>query len=233
MSLALESWSWQLSSLGQANSPEEFDAYLAVAAETAPEKIISAADEFERRWPHSEMVASVFEIQAEAYRSLGDWEKSVAAARSALLMAPDNLAVLANLAYTIADNPADPQKLVQAETFARRELKLSETIRVPRSISQQQWQDTRAHLDSLAHASLGLVAYKRDDPAEAIREFETAIKLERIPDPAHYYRLGLLYRSSGRLPEAIDMLKRAAASNDPVICRMAEAGLAATSQNQK
>ena len=208
---------------GQASSPEEFDAYLLVVTETSPKGIIATAQDFERRWPHSELSAHVFELEAEAHASLGDSAKAIVAGKKALDAAPDNLAILANLAYAMANSTTDAEQLGRAEGYAWRELELSKTMHIPRKISPQEWQEMQGRLDSTAHASLGLVDYKRGDTAAAIREFETAIVLGHPPDPAQYYRLGMLYRASGRSTEAIEMLRRAAESNDPTIRPLAEA----------
>jgi tetratricopeptide (TPR) repeat protein len=215
----------QFSFPGQASSPEEFDSYLLVLEKTSPKDIISATADFEQRWPHSGLIAHVFELEAEAYASLGDAAKAIRSNERALDAAPDNLVVLANLAYVIANSASNSQQLARAEECARRELKLSQTIVIPKKISPQEWEEIRNRIGSTAHASLGLVAYKRGDLTEAIREFEAAVRLEQIPDPAQYYRLGMLYRASGNQSKALEMLRRAAGSNDPTIRQLAEAEL--------
>jgi tetratricopeptide (TPR) repeat protein len=212
----------QFPSDGQAKSREEFDAYLLVLSKSAPKEVISAAEDFEERWPHSELLGQVFELRLSAYRSLGDSVQAILAGEKALRVVPDNLAILSNLAYIIANSTTDPQRLAQAEGYARKELRLSKTILIPKKISPEEWYEIRSRLDSTAHAALGLVAYKRGDIPGAIREFETAVKLAPAPDPAQCYRLGMLYRTSGNQSKAIEMLQRTAASNDPTLRQLAE-----------
>jgi tetratricopeptide (TPR) repeat protein len=215
----------QVSFGGQANSPEEFDAYLLVLKETKPEKTIAATADFVQRWPRSEMVAQILELQSEAYESLGEAKNAILSGEKALSAAPDNLVVLTNLAYTIANSTTKPQQLSRAEGYARRVLDLSQTILIPKKVSPPEWQETRSHLSSTAHGALGLIAYKRGDSAAAIRELETAVGLERAPSPANIYRLGLLYQTVGNRTKAVAMLQRAAAGNDPGIRQLAEAKL--------
>jgi tetratricopeptide (TPR) repeat protein len=212
----------QFTSAGQANSPEEFDAYLLVLSKTSPKEVISAAGDFERHWPHSELLAHVFALELEAYRSVGDSAKAILAGEKALKAAPDNLVVLTNLAYIIANSTIDSQQLARAEGYARSELELARTIRVPKRISPEEWDEIRGRLGSTAHATLGLVAYKRGDIAGAIQKFETAVKLVPAADPAQYYRLGMLYEASGNQSKAVEMLRRAAESSDPTIRQLAE-----------
>jgi tetratricopeptide (TPR) repeat protein len=217
----------QSPSAGQANSRQEFDEYLLVLSKTAPREILSAAGTFERQWPRSELLAHVLELELEAYRSLGDSANAIHAGERALKAAPDNLLVLTNMAYIIASSTSDRQQLARAERYARRELELSRTIRIPKKISPKEWDEIQGRRNSTAHATLGLVAYKLGDIARAIQEFETAVKLAPAPDAAHYYRLGMLYQASGNKSGAIEMLGRAAESNDPTIKRLAGSELKA------
>jgi tetratricopeptide (TPR) repeat protein len=217
----------QVSFGGQANSPEEFDAYLLVLKETKPEQIIAASSDFMRRWPKSEMIAQILELQSEAYVSLEDPKNAILSGEKALAAAPNNLAVLTNLAYTIANSTSDPQQLARAEHYARQVLDLSQTIVIPKKIPPQEWQETRSHLTSTAHAALGVIAYKRGNSLEAIRELEAAVALERSSNPALYYRLGLLYETTGNKLKTIEMLRRAAAGSDPSIRQLAEKKLQA------
>jgi len=218
---------------GQANSPEEFDEYLAVLSKTTPKEVISAAGDFEKLWPRSQLLAQVLELKLEAYRSLGDSVNAILAGERALKAAPDNLLVLTNIAYIIASSSNDRQQLARAETYARRELELSTKIRIPKRISLNEWDEMQSRQNSTAHATLGLVAYKRGDIARAIKEFETAVKLAPAPEPAHYYRLGVLYRASGNESAAIEMLRRAVASNDATIRQLAERELQSPSRTHR
>ena len=211
----------------QADTPEEFDAYLVVLAKSTPQDIISAAGDFERKWPRSTLCAPIYEMDLEAYRSLGDSAGAIRAGERALQVAPNNLAVLAQLAYVIADSSSDPPQLARAEELARAEVEKAKTIKLPRSISPAKWDEIQSRLGAMAHTALGLVAYKHGDVALAIRELETAMNLTPTPDPALYYRLGMLHKASGDTARAIQELQKVAASNDPVLAPLAQRQLKA------
>jgi len=215
----------QSPSTGQAKSREEYDAYLLILSKSVPKEVIPAAENFERQWPSSELLAHVLELKLEAYRSLGDSSNAILAGERALKAAPDNLLLLTNIAYIIASTSNDRQQLARAEHYARRELELSTTIRIPKTIPLTDWDEISGQQNSTAHATLGLVSYKRGDIAGAIKEFETAVKLAPVPDAAQYYRLGKLYRVTGNKVEAIRMFQRAVASNDSTIRPLAESEL--------
>lgn len=212
----------QFASLPQADSPEEFDAYLDVLSKARPADVISSAREFEKNWPHSPLRGPVCQMELEAYRSLDDFSGAIEAGQRALQFAPGNLQVTAELASIIADATADVQQLARAEDYARRTLQALKTFTVPKWIPPQKWEMMEGQLKSEAHAALGMVAYKRGDTPQAIREFEAAVELAPVPQPAQYYRLGMLYRASGNKPAALEKLQRAAQMDDPAIRRLAE-----------
>ncbi len=211
----------------QADTPEEFDAYLVVLSKSTPQDIIAAAGNFERNWPRSTLCAPIYEMELEAYRSLGDAGGAIRAGERALQAAPNNLAVLAQLAYLIADSSSDPPQLVRAEELAQAEIEKAKTIKLPRWISPAKWDEIQGRLGTMAYSALGIVAFKRGDLALAIRELETAMNLTPTPDPALYYRLGMLHKASGDTARAIQELQKAAASNDPVLAPLAQRQLKA------
>lgn len=211
----------------QAATAEEFDAYLVVFSKSTPKDIISAADDFERKWPRSTLCAPIYEMELGAYRALGDSAGAIRAGEKALQAVPNNLAVLAQLAYLIANSSSDPPQLVRAEELARAEIAKSKTIKLPRWMSPARWDEIQGRLGTMAYSALGLVAYKRGNLALAIREMETAMNLTPTPDPALYYRLGMLHKASGDTARAIQELQKAAASNDPVLRPLAQRQLKA------
>lgn len=161
-------------------------------------------------------------MELEAYRSLDDASGAIAAGQRALQFAPGNLQVTAELASIIADATTDPQQLRQAEDYAHKTLEELKAFTVPKWIPPQKWETIEGRLRSEAHVALGLVAYKRGGLQQAIGEFETAIELAPAPEPAQYYRLGMLYQASGNKAAAIQKLQKAAQLNDPTIRRLAE-----------
>jgi tetratricopeptide (TPR) repeat protein len=217
----------QLRSTPQAKSPDEFDAYLVVLSKKAPAEVISAGKEFASAWPHSELLAEVYQLEMDAYRSLNDPSGSIQAGQKALQVAPDNVTVMANLAYILADGTTGKQQLDLAENYARKALAILKTFKVPKRITPEEWKAIRRHVESEVHAALGLIAYKNNDSSSAIREFETSISLAPTPSPTQYYRLGLLYEATGEKTKAIGMFEQAAQLNDPAIRHLAESHLQA------
>jgi len=209
----------------QAESPEEFDAYLAVLDAQTPAATLAAGEAFLRAWPSSGLRGHVYEREFEAYRRLNQLDKAIAAGEKALAAAPDNLLVLAELAQVLANATADEKRLSRAQQYADKVLTLSKSIRLPKFVTPQEWAQTEARVNSIAHAALGLVANQRGDAAGAIHEFETAIALAPQPDATQYYRLGMLYRATGNNAAAKQKFAEAARSGEPAIQDLAKRAL--------
>ena len=211
----------QITPLPQANSPEEFDAYLSILDAHGPAAVIAAGNTFVRRWPASPLRGHVYELEFEAYRQMGDAGRAIEAGEKSLAAAPDNLIMLANLSVVLANGTGDPNRLDRSTTYARKVIALSGTFRIPKSISPGEWAEISARVKSQAHAALGLVDNQRGDEIGAIREFETAIALAPSPDATQYYRLGMLYRVTGRISEAKEKFRRAAELPEPAVQELA------------
>jgi tetratricopeptide (TPR) repeat protein len=215
----------QFAALPQADSPEEFDAYLAVLEAHTPSAVIAAGDAFSRAWPASGLRGHVYELEFETYRALGDAPNAITAGEKSLAAVPDNLMVLANLSVVLANGTSDAKRLARAEEYARKVIALSKTFRLPRSITPQEWAQTDGRLQSQAHAALGLVANQRGEIKEAIREFEAAVALAPAPDATQIYRLGILYRAAGKVAAAREKFQQAAESGEPAIRELARNAL--------
>jgi tetratricopeptide (TPR) repeat protein len=203
---------------GQATTPEEFDGYLRVVNAGSPEEVVKAGQAFTAGWPGSELSVNVLMLEMEAYRSLGRRGEAIDAGERALKRTPDSLPfVLVTLANLLAD-----QSPARAEDYAARALRLVEAYRLPRSLPPEEWERLKRRLQSQAHAALGLAAVKRDRGAAALAEFETAVSLAPEPDASQIYRLGKLYRTLGRIPEARQRFRQALELPEPLIRKLAE-----------
>lgn len=210
----------------QAKTPEEFDDYLLVFGAAQPIDAVEAAARFARRWPSSELSVRVFELQLEAYRKLGDVKGAKAAGELGLAAAHDYLPLLVETASLLANDARNPAELGTALQRAERALQLLQTATAPRYLRPDEWESATARLASRAHAVLGLVAFKKNRTALAIREFQEAVKLHPSPpDPSQQYRLAMLYRMQGRNSEARILLEQVERSGEPALQKLAQEGL--------
>ncbi|MBM3797616.1 MAG: hypothetical protein FJW31_27010 [Acidobacteria bacterium] len=180
---------------------------------------------FERAFPQSALRLPVFELQARAWRDRGDARRAIAAAAAGLVIAPDYVPLLVDLADLFA-NGGSPE-LERASAAAARALLLLETARAPARIPADAWAVAVARLRARAHSALGLVRFKQEDSAGARREFEAALAQGAAEEnPAIHYRLGRLLASIGPKAEARRHLEAAALSGNKPLRERALAALA-------
>lgn len=220
--LRMPSYSQLLPDL-QARTPDEYDAYLDVIDGSVIEK--GAA--FERKFPKSALRLPVCELMAREWRSRGDAIQAAAAAERGLKIAPEYVPLLVEIADILANGSGG---LERAESAARRALALIDTIKAPRRTSIEEWTAVISKLRARAHGALGMVYFKRDDVAGAVREFEAALADTSVSDALLHYRLGRLYAVTGRTEGARRQLAEAARSDDKILRERANAALAALPQ---
>lgn len=209
----------------QANTPEEYVAYLDVVEAPGPQQTLAAAAKFARDWPQSELLVSVHEIEMQSALALGDGAAALRAGAAALRAAPDYIPVLSAMASLLPNETSDPARIARAEEYARRALDLLTAYRPPRRIKLEDWERAERAVKAQCHAALGMVAYKRGRTDEAIREFEAAVALAPEPDAVQCYRLGLLYQEKGNREAATEKLQQAARHGNAAIRRLAEEAL--------
>jgi tetratricopeptide (TPR) repeat protein len=203
----------------QAKTPEEYDAFLDVLDGPVAER----GEAFERSFPESALRLAVCEVVEREWRSRGNVAQAVAAAERGLTVAQDYVPLLVELADLLANGQ---DRLDRAEAAAKRALVLLETAKAPRRIAADEWTAVVSKLRGQAHGALGLIHFKRNDVAGAVREFETAVVEGTAVDPVLHYRLGQLYAITGHTADARNQLEQAARSTDKSLRDRANTALA-------
>jgi tetratricopeptide (TPR) repeat protein len=195
---------------------EEAMGYKTMENELDPDKRLRMVEEFERRFPTSELMSTVYTQAARSYREKGDLNKLIEYGEKSLKLDPNNLYSLLMVAIALPQprmlesNPElSTQRLSTAEEYANRALKLIDTLPLQPLETDEQLKKRKDGLASDAHTALATVYMERDEPAKAIEEFKTAISLSQTPNPQLYFRLGEIYANSGKTSEAIEAFTKA------------------------
>lgn len=203
----------------QAKTPTEYDGYLDVLEGPVLEKGAT----FERAYPQSPLRLPVCELMAREWRSHGNREQAIAAAERGLAIAPDYIPLLVEVADLLANGP---QRLDRAAHAARHALQLLDRVKAPLRIAPQDWMSAVAKLRARAHVAFGMVQFKQDNWAGAIKAFQSALAAGAGDDPILHYRLGRLYSVTGQIAEARRELEQAALGPDKVLRDLAKRALA-------
>jgi tetratricopeptide (TPR) repeat protein len=188
----------------QAKTPEEYDAYLDVLDGA----VLENGAAFERDYPQSALRLPVCELIAREWRSRGNRDQAIGAVERGLAIAPDYIPLLVEIADLLA-NGSD--RLDRAEAAGRRALELLERAKAPLRIAPDDWMKAVTKLRARSHAAIGMVRFKKDDSADAVREFRAAIDAGGGDDATLRYRLGRLYAAIGQTAAARRELEQAAA----------------------
>lgn len=197
----------------QAKTQKELDDYLEVIAATNPATTLQKVEEFTVNYPQSELLGFAFQYQMSAYQRLNDLDGVLRAGHRALELQPGNVNTLLTVAAAIPDGATGRQDEVellrQAEDYAHQSLQGITTMRIPRQVSLQEWENMQAGMVAQAHEALGHIATKRGDLPRAITELEMAAYGSPTPNGSYFFRLGVAYDLKEEAEPASKALHRA------------------------
>jgi tetratricopeptide (TPR) repeat protein len=190
--------------------------YKTLEEEKDPDRRLRMVEEFESKFPDSELMSSVYTQAARAYQQKGDMNKVVEYGEKSLKLDPNNLFSLLMVAITLPqprmleeNSGLVAQRLSMADDYANRALKLIDTLPARPNETDEELKKRKDGLAADAHTALAMVYMQRDQSEKAIEEFKTAISLSQTPNPQLYFRMGEIYANSGKNAEAIEAFTKA------------------------
>jgi tetratricopeptide (TPR) repeat protein len=181
----------------QARSQEEFDDWLEFAWSADARVTVSLAARFSSKYPDSVFSARVYQRTMMAHQELNDSFSALAAGRTALRLAPNNLHVLATVATLLANHASSQsvtdELLAEACTYARKVLEGLPIQKIPPSLPLAEWNQMKARLETSARAALGLAMLRRGETDSALRELEWVAHQGSEKDGVAFLRLGSAY----------------------------------------
>ncbi len=195
--------------------PAEEAAYKAFfdAGPTGPDSRIQLGNDFLQKYPMSRYDESVYAGLVQAYYQKQDWKDFYADADKAIALYPDDVTVLTIVGWVIPHvfNPGDPdalKNLDKAERYEKHAIEVVGAMPKPAGLSDDQFAQSKAAVLSEAHSGLGLVYFRRQQPAESVSELQQATQAAASPDQTDFYVLGLDLQKLNRWPEAADAFNR-------------------------
>lgn len=173
-------------------------------------------EDFLQKYPQSRYRPEVYSLLVRGYLSLGQVEKMETVGDKEIELNPNDAQTLAIVGSTLprvmsASTP-DPQKrLDKAEQYSKKALEVLPTIPKPPELSDADFLKAKDQTSALAYSGLGLVAFRRSKFAEAVANFEQAVKLDPIPDPVNFYLLGLSNEKTSHFDDAVNAFTKCAA----------------------
>lgn len=200
----------------QAKTQPEFDAWKAAAANTDPDAMQKAADDFATKFPDSELRVLLYKNAMRAYQKADNAEKTEAAGRKVLTCDPDDPEALVVVSEVIAERTRDTdidkdQRLGDAAAMAKKALQTIDTdISVPAGTPQDKIDAYKSGLRSQSYSILGAIDYKKEDYVTAQADLQKAIDAyPSDPQAVDVLRLALALDKQQKYPEALKMASRA------------------------
>lgn len=185
------------------------------AAITDVAKKNQAGEDFLQKYPQSRYRSEIYIWLVRGYYSVGQVDKMEVAGDKELELVPNDAQTLAILGNTLpramsASTPNPQQRLDKAEQYSKKALELLPTLPKPADLTDENFLKAKDQTSALAYSGLGLVAIRRNRFAEAIPNFEQAVKLDPMPDPVNYYLLGVANQKTSHFEDAVAAFNKCA-----------------------
>jgi len=202
----------ELSNMDALGDKDEIAAFQVFSKEQTPNQKIKLGNAFLEKYPKSPLVERVDAGMMNAYRAQQDWKNTYLFADHALALKPDDVDVLATVAWTIphvysSDDPDADQELKKSEEYAKHALEVLAKLHKPPDMSDAQFTASKTRRSFQAHSALGLVYFRREDYANSANELEQATQGNTTPDPTDLYVLGVDLENLKRYSEATEAFR--------------------------
>ncbi|HKM66046.1 MAG TPA: tetratricopeptide repeat protein [Candidatus Acidoferrum sp.] len=165
-------------------------------------------EDFLTKYPQSRYRSEIYMWLVRGYLAQGQVDKMETAGDKEFALNPNDATTLAIVGSTLPRvmnaTTLDPQKrLDKAEDFCKRALAILPTLPKPDDLTEENFLKAKDQTSAVAYSGLGLVAFRRQKYAEAIPNFEQAIKLDPLPDPVNFYLLGVSNQKTSHFDDAV------------------------------
>jgi tetratricopeptide (TPR) repeat protein len=200
----------------EAKTHAEFNDYNAAYALAGGSEVERAADEFERKYPSSELKAYLYAKALHEYQNEQNTGKMLSVGRKIIEIDPDNTIALVLTATVLADalRAEDSDRQKKVDEIKKDSTHALETVDSgfvpPANATPEQVKVFKDTLQSMAHSALGIVALKTADDSGAERELKLSADLNQSqPDPYIWYHLALAQDHQKKYPEALASVNHA------------------------
>jgi len=173
-------------------------------------------EEFLQKYPQSRYRPEVYSLLVRGYLSLNQVDKMEVVGDKEIELNPNDAQTLAIVGSTLprvmgASTPEPQKRLDKAEQYSKKALEVLPTLVKPAELSDADFLKAKDQTSALAYSGLGLVAFRRQKFAEAIPNFEQAVKLDPLPDPVNLYLLGISNEKTSHFDDAVSAFTKCAA----------------------
>jgi len=201
----------------QAKTQPEFDAYqAAMRSANDPLAMEKAADDFNTKFPASELRVLLYRTTMHSYQTAGNADKMIELGRKVLAIDPDDPEALLGVSEALVERTGDTdldknQRLAEALKMAQHSLETMDTdISIPAGTPQDKVDAYKGFLRSSAWAVIGAIQYDQEKYTDAEASLRKSIDAyPSQPDPVAVFRLALSLDKQEKYPEALKYANQA------------------------
>ena len=179
---------------------------------------LTLVEKFLATYPQSPYRGHVLVAAAEAHRLQNNYDKAIEFGDKALAVDPTNAVALLLVAESLSEGSQPTQadfqeRLSKAEDYSRRALEAIPTLFTPErrsaAPSPEEFDLREDFFESMAHATIGFVHFRREELPAAEQELKLATDLNQLrPNAVDYDRLGIVQVKQKKLDLARDSFHR-------------------------
>jgi tetratricopeptide (TPR) repeat protein len=204
----------------QPTAPAETDGSLFQQIQEAqdPASRLELVERFLAAYPQSPFRPYALIAGGEAHRMQNNFEKAVEFGEQALALEPNNAFALLLAGESLSEGSRPSQsdfqeRLARAEDYSTRALKAIPMLFSPEkrkaSPSPEEFDLREDYFESMAHATLGYVHFRRDELPAAEEELKLATELNQLrPNASDFERLGIVQAKQRKFDLARDTFSR-------------------------
>jgi len=201
----------------QAKTQPEFDAYqAAMGSANNPAAMEKAAEDFNTKFPTSELRVLLYRTTMHSYQTAGNADKMIELGRKVLAIDPDDPEALLGVSEALVERTGDTdldknQRWAEALKMAQHSLETMDTdISIPAGTPQDKVDSYKGFLRSSAWAVIGAIQYDQEKYTDAEASLRKSIDAyPSQPDPVAVFRLALSLDKQEKYPEALKYANQA------------------------
>ncbi len=194
----------------QPKSQKEVDALMAIQNAADPDVRIAAIQELLTDFKDTEFKEFAFYLAMISYQQKDDFENMMVFGEKTLEVNPEHVGTLVALSFAIPLRTREfdldkEEKLVKAENFAQRALKLIPTMESPNpATTPEEWLIAKKDMMAQTHEALGTIALTRKDFPKAEEGLRQALQVAPEQNPSTFFKLARSLKEQNKLDEALD-----------------------------
>jgi tetratricopeptide (TPR) repeat protein len=208
-----------------AKTQPEFNEYQAILGQQDLTAAETAAEEFAKKYPDSELRAGLYQVLMNRYQQANNAEKTIEMGRKSLKLDPDNPVPLVLVATVIAERTRDTdidkdEKIAEVNRNANHAIASVDQIPVPGNLPPDRVQAAKNTVISMAYAALGTAAIATENYAVAEQNLRKSVDVPGIePDALTWLRLCIALDHQKKYAEALQAANKTAqiATQEPLL----------------